>query len=108
MAAQLVEAQLASGTPGLRRQLVEHPGVEKEMEVVGDGEDLGDGPEVLAANSGLAGLPPLALAVPGRVSGGEDGQSGISPQLLEDRSEAIHGEVHGPRSFGRAEQVTPL
>lgn len=59
--AQLVETQPPGRTARLRGEPVEQPGVEEEMEVVGDGEGLGDTPEVLAADPGLAGLPPLIV-----------------------------------------------
>lgn len=69
------------------------------MKVVGDRERLGDAPEVLATDFGLAGLPPLVPSVAGGLGGGEDRQPGISPQLTEHRSERVDGVLHRHTSF---------
>ncbi len=106
--AELVEIQSACRTTGIGRELIEHPGVEEEVQVVGDGEGLGDAAEVLATDLGLARLPPLVLPVAGGLGGSEDRQPGIAPQLTQHRSERVDGVLHRHTSSRGDRKVTPM
>ncbi len=93
-AVQLVEADRPGRLAGVGAETIDQPGVEQQVELVGDGEGLGEAAQVLGTDPGLTRLPPFVVAVAGCFGSGEHRQPGVSPELLEYGSERIDGVTH--------------